>query len=187
MARYGFDHPCSWIRPKRMGCTFPLETTAMLAQVSQKTDALHGTTIVPRSASAGTPRRPSSRRSSRTNAIACARFSLASSFVRPWPLAPGISGQYAMNHSSSRSKIAVNSFCIAGYRHSTSDSLRDVTEVNCGQAISMFATPTRACRTTESMERKQWKAIIARFRTRLRSRMGTIREQPSIQQMWAQP
>ena len=33
--------------------------------------------------------------------------------VLPCPLAPGISGEYAMCHSPSRSKIAVNSLCMA--------------------------------------------------------------------------
>ena len=88
-------------------------------------------------------RRLSLRRSSRTNAIACARFSLASPFVRPLPLAPGISGQCAMKHSSSGSKIAVNLFCIAGSRHSTGDAGRDVPGVDRGQAISMSALPRR--------------------------------------------
>ena len=65
-----------------MGCAFAPEITAMLAQVSQKIDPLHCTMILPRSASAGTPRRPSWRRSSSTSAMACVRFSLASSFAR---------------------------------------------------------------------------------------------------------
>ena len=44
--------------------------------------------------------------------MAAARLSRASSFVRPWPFAPGISGEEAMYQSPSRSKIAVNSFRI---------------------------------------------------------------------------
>src|SRR3954451_23258353 len=47
------------------------------------------------------------------SAIASLRLLLASSRVRPWPFAPGISGQKATNQSPSCSMIAVNSLCIA--------------------------------------------------------------------------
>ncbi len=45
--------------------------------------------------------------------MASARLWRAFSLVRPWPFAPGISGQYAMYYSPSRSKTAVNSFRMA--------------------------------------------------------------------------
>jgi len=44
---------------------------------------------------------------------ACAKLARASSLVRPYPFAPGISGQYAMTQSPSRSKTAVNSLRIS--------------------------------------------------------------------------
>ena len=62
-----------------------------------------------RMASLGTPRRPSSRRSSSSRSIASAKLSRASSLVLPCPLAAGISGQEAMYQSSPHSMTAVNS------------------------------------------------------------------------------
>src|SRR5215210_2768798 len=60
----------------------------------------------------GTPRKASSRRSSRMREIASFRLSRHSSRVRPCPLPPGISGQYEINHSPSLSIVAVNSLCM---------------------------------------------------------------------------
>src|SRR2546426_12689907 len=59
---------------------------------------LHLIVTFSRIAFGGIPRRPSSRLSSRISLIASARLSNASSLLLPWPLAPGISGLYAMNH-----------------------------------------------------------------------------------------
>src|SRR5438093_3975416 len=73
---------------------------------------LHLIVTFSRIAFGGIPRRPSSRLSSRISLIASARLSNASSLLLPWPLAPGISGLYAMNHGPSCSMIAVNSFAI---------------------------------------------------------------------------
>jgi len=90
-----------------------LQETAVTAQVPKQLPLFHSTTTVSLIAESGTPRRASWRRSSRMSAMASARFARASSDVRPWPFAPGISGEYAMNHSSSRSMMAVNSLCMA--------------------------------------------------------------------------
>lgn len=51
-------------------------------------------------------------RSSRISSMTAVRLWRHSSIVRPCPLAPGISGQKARNHSSSCSMIAVNSLCM---------------------------------------------------------------------------
>ena len=42
--------------------------------------------------------------------MAALKLATASALVRPCPFAPGTSGQYAMNQSSSCSMIAVNPF-----------------------------------------------------------------------------
>ena len=81
------------IRPQRMSRALSLQVATVPAQVSHESAALHSTTTVSRSAPAGTPRRPSSRRSFRINAMASRRLRRASLLVRPCPLAPGISGQ----------------------------------------------------------------------------------------------
>jgi hypothetical protein len=107
-----FDRAGSGVGPEGVGSTFSLEHTPVFAQVFQESAALHFTVTVSRSASGGTPRSPSSRRSSRMSAMASARLRRASSFVRPCPLAPGISGLYAIYQSASRSNTAVNSLCI---------------------------------------------------------------------------
>ena len=72
----------------------------------------HPTETISLVASSGMPRNASSLLSSRIKLIASDRFFRHSSFVLPCPFAPGISGQYAMNQSPSRSTIAVNSLCI---------------------------------------------------------------------------
>src|SRR5947207_14523910 len=112
VAGHGFYATVLRIGPKGMLTALALEDATELAQMSQQRRALHPTVTVDWMASAGAPRKPSSRRSSRMRAIASARLALDSSIVRPWPFAPGISRQYALNHSPSRSTTAVNSFFI---------------------------------------------------------------------------
>ena len=80
----------------------------MPSKMAQQDASLHATVTVSCSASAGSPRSASSRRSRRISSMALAKFSRASSFVRPCPFAPGTSGQYAICQLSSRSKMAVN-------------------------------------------------------------------------------
>lgn len=88
----------------------------MQTQVSQQVAKLHSIVTMSRSASGGRPRRASSRRSSRMSEMASATLLRASSFVLPCPLAPGTSGQFATNHSPSRSIITVYWLAIAsGY------------------------------------------------------------------------
>src|SRR5215467_9785716 len=85
----------------------------MLPELAKQVATLHPTTTFSRRARAGTPRRPSLRRSSRMRPVALARLFSAADFVLPWPFAPGISKEYAMYQAPSRSTIAVNSFRIA--------------------------------------------------------------------------
>src|SRR6266404_2688247 len=75
--------------------------------------SLHPSLMVSSNAPKGTPRMPSSLRSSRINSIACRKFSRHSSRDSPWPLAPGTPGQYPTNQPPSRSMIAVNSCFIS--------------------------------------------------------------------------
>jgi hypothetical protein len=110
------------IAPQRVRSPLALQITSMLSEVLQKSAPLHSTITVSRSASAGTPRSESSRLSSKISAMASAKLVRASSFDRPCPLAPGISGQYAMYQSPSRSMMAVNSLRI-GTLHSSEDSI----------------------------------------------------------------
>lgn len=100
------------IDPKRVRAAFTLQATTMAPQMAQESGPLHSTTTTSRSASAGTPRIPSSRRSSRISAIASRKLLIASCLVCPCPLAPGTSGQYAIYHVPSCSITAVNSFRI---------------------------------------------------------------------------
>src|SRR5436305_10175325 len=81
--------------------------------MSQQLVPLHPTSMSSRMASSGTPRRASARRSLRISSTAWTMLSRHSAIVLPWPLAPGISGQYPMYQSPSRSMTAVNSLCIA--------------------------------------------------------------------------
>ncbi len=118
MARDGFDRASSRIGSKCMCATFTLQVAAVLAQVAKQGAPFHPRVTVSRIASGGVPRRASSRRSCKMRARASARLLLASSFVLPCPFAPGISGQYAINHSSSCSIIAVNSLGIAHIHNS---------------------------------------------------------------------
>src|SRR5512138_2873484 len=74
MSRDCFDLPGSWVTPKGMFAPFSFEIAAVLAQVSQQRATLHCKTTVSRMASWGTPRSASSRRSSRINSMAPARF-----------------------------------------------------------------------------------------------------------------
>jgi hypothetical protein len=86
----------------------------MQPQMPEQVSSFHSRATVSRIASAGTPRKPSSRRSCRIKAMASRRFCRHSSTVSPCPLAPGISGQYAQYPpSDARSITAVNSFRMA--------------------------------------------------------------------------
>ena len=101
------------IAPKRVRAPLALQIAAVTAQMPQQGTAFHSTVTVSRVTPLGRPRSASARRSRRIRAIAAARLFRASAFVRPCPLAPGTSGQYATNHLPSRSIIAVNSFRMA--------------------------------------------------------------------------
>jgi hypothetical protein len=57
-------------RPQGVRTAFAFENAAVRAKVLQQGAALHRTVTVSRSASGGTPRRPSSRRSFKINAMA---------------------------------------------------------------------------------------------------------------------
>jgi hypothetical protein len=63
--------------------SFSLEVGAVAAKVLQEAVSFHLTITVSYSASGGTPRKPSSRRSARISAIASARLFRVSSLVRP--------------------------------------------------------------------------------------------------------
>ncbi len=69
----------------RMTCPFPLKRTAIPAKMAQERSGPHPTVTVSRIAVEGTPRSPSSRRSSRISSMAAARLFNDSSLVRPWP------------------------------------------------------------------------------------------------------
>ena len=90
---HSVDCASIWIAPQRMRTSFAFEMATMPPKVSGVdysvswdgdyfSDGFGG----------GTPRNPSSRRSSRISAMTSAKFSRTSSGVLPWPLAPGISG-----------------------------------------------------------------------------------------------
>src|SRR5262245_57821987 len=107
-----FHSPGRRISPQRVRSSFALQVASVLSEVAKQVTPLHPTVTFSRLAEAGTPRRPSLRRSSRMIAIALDKLFSAAAFVRPWPLAPGISGQYAMCQGPARSTTAVNSFRI---------------------------------------------------------------------------
>ena len=75
MARHGLNRSSGRVEPQRVSSAFPLQHAAVPAQMPQQAAALHAartsTTIVSRSASSGTPRNPSSRRSRSSRAMAC--------------------------------------------------------------------------------------------------------------------
>jgi len=84
VTRNGFDLARPGIRPERMASAFPFQVAPIPAQMLQERVLLHAATrTVVRSASSGTPRRPSSRRSSKRSAMASERLSSASARVRP--------------------------------------------------------------------------------------------------------
>jgi hypothetical protein len=95
-----------------MSTTLTLKITAMSPKVPKKRSTLHSMTTTSFIASGGIPLNESSLRSSIIKLIASVRLFRHSSIVLPCPLAPGISGQYAMYQSSSFSIIAVNSLCM---------------------------------------------------------------------------
>lgn len=108
-----FDGSCRWVAPQRVCFAFPFKVATMPPQVAEEVARLHFTVTFSRTASLGIPRNPSSRRSSRIREMASDRLCNASSFDFPCPFAPGTSGEYAMNQSSSRSTTAVNSALMA--------------------------------------------------------------------------
>src|SRR5437667_6141068 len=117
MAWYCFDCSRFRVQPQRMFAAFPLQVAAVFTQMPQQRVAFHWTTTVSRIASCGTPRKPSSRLSSRIRAIASDKLARHSSTVRPCPFAPGISGQKPINQSPSSSMTDVNSLrtrCLLG-------------------------------------------------------------------------
>jgi hypothetical protein len=157
--RHGLCGASGGIGPQRMGGTFTFEDTPMTPQVQQEGAALHVRTTVSLSASGGTARRPSVRRSSKINAIACRRLSRASSLVCPCPLAPGISGQYAMVQAPSRSNTAVNSLCIvapqpndSAVRPTLSNRLSGA---SCGFTARLAAFETQ-CRIRMGGRTREW-------------------------------
>jgi hypothetical protein len=110
MAWHSFHLSGLGIAPQGMCATFALQVTAVQSEMAQERLTLHWMVTVSHSASAGAPRRPSSRRSSRISCMAALKLSRHSSTVRPCPFAPGISGDHPTNQSPSRSMMAVNSF-----------------------------------------------------------------------------
>jgi len=89
----GFDYAGLRIRPQGVRTAFTLEVASVPPQMAKKDAALHPTVTVSRIALRGRPRSASLRRSSRMSSIASTRFFRAAAFVRPWPLAPGTSGE----------------------------------------------------------------------------------------------
>ena len=75
IARHSLNRSSGRVEPQRVSSAFPLQDAAVSAQMPQQAAALHAartsTTIVSRSASSGTPRSPSSRRSRSSRAMAC--------------------------------------------------------------------------------------------------------------------
>jgi len=80
---HGFHFSRSGIRPKRVRPAFSLQYASVPAQVFQPGRPFHPSETTSLMASAGTPRKPTSSRSSRINSIASAKLYLASSLVRP--------------------------------------------------------------------------------------------------------
>jgi len=108
-----FDMSRLGVGPEGMLCPLSFQVTSVSSQVSQQRAPLHcPTTTWCRTAPSGVPRKASCLRSSKMRAMDSDRLFRHSSSVLPWPFAPGISGQYAMNQSPSLSTIAVNSFLI---------------------------------------------------------------------------
>ena len=91
--RHRFDGSRRGVGPKGVRPPLSLQVTAVLPEVTEQIATLHPTTTFSRLADAGTPRRPSLRLSSRISAIALDKLFRAAALVRPWPFAPGISGQ----------------------------------------------------------------------------------------------
>ena len=108
--RHRFDRSRRRVGPQRVRSPFAFQVASVLSKMAKQVAPLHPTMTFSRLADAGTPRRPSFRRSSRMSAIALDKLFSAAAFVRPCPLAPGISGQYAMCQRPERSTTAVNSF-----------------------------------------------------------------------------
>src|SRR5204862_7395783 len=83
VSRNSLDVARERITPQFMFFTLTLQIAAVPPQMTEEFFLLHSTTTVSRVAPAGTPRRASSRRSSRISAMASPRFARASSRVRP--------------------------------------------------------------------------------------------------------
>ena len=81
MPRTCLDGTSGWIGPQRVRASFALEVATVLPEVAKEVPTLHPTTTFPQRAVAGTPRRPSLRRSSRMRAIALARLFSTAGFV----------------------------------------------------------------------------------------------------------
>ena len=79
----GFDVSGLRVGPELVFLALAFEITAELSEMAKQFPLLHETTTVPFSALEGTPRRPSSRRSSRIRAIAAERLARHSSAVLP--------------------------------------------------------------------------------------------------------
>ena len=88
-----FDPAGAGIDPKGVRAALTFQKTTVAAQMPQEFFSFHPTATSSRVASAGRPRRASSRLSSRIRSIASDRFFRQSSLVWPCPFAPGISGQ----------------------------------------------------------------------------------------------
>ena len=90
VTRDGFRRSGRRVRPKRVAPALPLQVAPVAAKVLQERVQFHAaTSTVVRSASDGTPRKPSSRRSSRISAMASERLLSASSRVRPLSVGTG--------------------------------------------------------------------------------------------------
>lgn len=158
VARHRLHSSASRIRPKRVRPPLTLQVATESAEVAEQRRALHLTRTVSRSASGGRPRNASSRRSSRINEIASAKLWRASSFVLPCPFAPGTSGQYAMNQSSSRSMIAVNSFPIGYLRTRNACQRSSKTSMVADRIRPVFVMPAGSTVVADRSNASTWVA-----------------------------
>jgi hypothetical protein len=109
---------------------FALEQASVLHQPPKQRASVHSTFTVSRIASGRTPRTLASRRSSNIRAMASARRARHASTVRPWPLAPGISGQEPMYQSPSRSLTALMSFLMICFPNTECNHLGQTATLN---------------------------------------------------------
>ena len=128
MPRYSLYGTCSWVPPQRVATALALEIATVPTKVAEQTTSLQVMTTVSWIASGGTPRKPSSRRSSRMNAMASLRLSRAFSLVLPCPFCawdfrtvgdvplavPLYDGrEFIMHYRPPQSSILVNSMAVA--------------------------------------------------------------------------